>query len=144
MAVRIRIDVEDRAVRRAIAGLGDAAKNMRPAFERIGQELVTSTVRRFEQGVGPDGAPWRPSARAAEQDGRTLVDKGHLRDSIQHIASSDEVVVGSNVIYAAIHQLGSGDLERPKNIPARPFLGVDDEDGDAIVDIVRRFLDAAA
>ena len=112
---------------------GSGARDM---FDAVGQLLVTSTILRFVRGVGPDGKAWKPSRRAIEQGGQTLVDKQFLRNSITHIAGSDGVDVGTNVVYAAIHQFGSGALERPKNIPARPFLGLDDNDDDAIEGLV--------
>ncbi|GHU29874.1 hypothetical protein FACS189497_08650 [Betaproteobacteria bacterium] len=33
---------------------------MAPAMKEIGDELVESTIRRFETGAGPDGSPWKP------------------------------------------------------------------------------------
>ncbi|MCY4123519.1 MAG: phage virion morphogenesis protein, partial [Acidobacteria bacterium] len=108
----------------------------RAMFDAVGQLLVASTINRFARGVGPDGKAWKPSRRAVEEGGQTLVDKAFLRNSITHVASAGGVDVGTNVIYAAIHQFGSGGLERPKNIPARPFLGLDDDDADAIERLV--------
>lgn len=106
--------------------------------------LVTSTVRRFERETGPDGMPWQPSQRALAEGGQTLTDKGLLRGSITHVARRDGVDVGTNVIYGAIHQFGSGDLERPTGIPARPFLGLDDTDAHAVERLVGRLIENAA
>jgi len=74
-----------------------------------------------------------------------MIDSGRLVGSITYEASDSHVEVGTNAIYAAIHQLGG--IIRPKTaqalrffigdreifvqqvkIPARPFLGLDDED----------------
>ena len=136
--VRLRVDVDDDVVRRRLEELG-ALRIPRLAWAEIGQTLVASTLDRFESGRGPDDVPWRPSRRAREEGGQTLVDTSRLRDSIHHRASDDGVEIGTNVVYAAIHQLGSrDDGSRPRGIPARPYLGVDDGDRAAIRRIVER------
>jgi phage virion morphogenesis protein len=123
-------------------------------MKAIGAALESSTKRRFRTNVAPDGSPWKPSVRALRTGGRTLLDKAHLRDSITSDADDTQAVVGSNLIYAAIHQ--EGGVIRPKNaaalvfnipgvgwrrvnkvtIPARPFLGVSEDDRDNIGDLV--------
>lgn len=113
-------------------------------WDRVGQELVASTVGRFERGRGPDDQPWTPSRRAARDGGQTLVDTARLRGSIAHRASADGVEVGTNVVYGAIHQFGSRDGGgRPSGIPPRPYLGLDDADRDAVRDVVLDALRAA-
>ena len=52
------------------------------------------------------------------------------------------VEVGSNVVYAAIHQFGGrAGKGRRARVPARPYLGIDERDRDAIVRIVTRTLE---
>lgn len=165
----IRIDVEDKAARAAIRRLVAGVANPRPAFDEIGSYMEASTIRRFETESGPGGSPWRKSRRAARQGGQTLTDSGRLRASITHNVLADGVEVGTNVVYAAIHQLGGRTPPRtirPKRkkalyfpgaahpvakvnhpgstIPARPFLGVDERDEAAITRIVARHLDLEA
>lgn len=136
--VRLRVDVDDEIVRRKLDELG-AVRVPREVWDEIGQTLVSSTVLRFESGRGPDDMPWTPSRRATAQGGQTLVDSARLRDSITHRADADEVEVGTNVVYGAIHQLGSADDgSAPRGIPARPFLGIDDGDRREIQRIVER------
>jgi phage virion morphogenesis protein len=123
------------------------------AVRDIGEMLVSSTQQRFEDGKGPDGKPWKPSARAKTEKGQTLVDTGRLRNSIGYQASEKAIVVGTNVEYGAIHQFGGkteAHVIRAKNkkalawpggahpvkevhhpgsdIPARPYLGFSTED----------------
>ena len=118
---------------------------------------MVSTQRRFETGTAPDGSAWPASFRAGLVGGRTLVDTGRLVQSITHNAQDDGVQVGTNVLYAAIHQFGGvisavsakalsfliGDrrvFARQVTIPARPFLGLDREDEDEIGLIARDWL----
>ena len=115
-------------------------------MDQIGRYLVDSTLRRFERERAPDGSPWLKSARALAEGGRTLTDTGRLRGSIAHTVTDGgrAVEVGSNVLYAAIHQFGgrAGKGLRA-TIPARPYLGIDDRDRDAITRIVSRALEGA-
>ena len=115
-------------------------------MDRIGRHLVASTLRRFETERAPDGSPWLKSARAIAEGNRTLTDTGRLRRSIAHVVGDGghTVEVGSNVVYAAIHQLGGrAGKGRQARIPARPYLGIDERDRDAIARIVTRALEGA-
>lgn len=129
----------------------------RPMWDAIGASLVVSTQRRFEEGHGPDGSPWPVSYRAALTGGKTLIDSARLMQSITHIASDSGVEVGTNVLYAAIHQLGGiiraiGDFlaftladgrkifAKSVTIPARPFLGIDEDDETEILRIAEDYV----
>jgi len=168
---RISIDVDDARARAAVRRVIGRLANPTPALDEIGSRLVASTVRRFELERAPSGAPWRKSLRAKRQGGQTLTDTARLRQSITHRVTGDAVEVGTNVAYAAIHQLGGKTRARtirPRRkkalsfvvggrrvtvrsvrhpgatIPARPFLGLDDGDRDAIERIVARYIAEAA
>lgn len=141
--VRLTYSVDNRALRARLAAL--AHFNARPAFDEIGEHLVSTTTQRFRTSVAPDGERWKPSRRVLENPGeKTLVLQGHLRQSLTHLASSDHVEVGSNLVYAAIHQLG-GDAGRghAAHIDPRPFLGIDDDDEAEIDDILAHHLERA-
>lgn len=158
MATSFKISIDDAAVQRAFDRLIRAGTDLTPAMDEIGAMLVSATQIRFERGHGPDGAAWKPSYRASAEGGKTLIKRGHLRDSITHQASKDEVRVGTNVLYAAVHQFGAtirakgaghlkfrvGDRwtsKRQVTIPARPFLGVSQDDqieiGNILGDYIR-------
>lgn len=137
----IRIEVDDAEVRQALNGLLASAGDLTPAMDNIGAMLVTSVLHRFETGVGPDGTPWKPSQRAIRESGQTLVDQGNLMKSMTHVAGRDFVEVGTNVVYAAIHQFG-GKTGRGHavELPARPYLGIDAGDRAEILAILRDHL----
>jgi len=69
------------------------------------------------------------AAIALAEGGQTLVDSGRLRDSITHAVEPGRAVIGSNLVYAAIHQLG-GEAGRNRSVtlPARPYLGISPAD----------------
>lgn len=149
-------------VERRLAQVLGAIKTPRQLMNTIGAVLESSTRRRFRTGVGPDGVAWKPSARVAAKGGKTLFWHGHLSGSITHDADDHSAKVGSNLIYARIHQLG-GVIEAKNGgrlrfqipgvgwrsvakvtIPARPYLGVDDRDRVEIADQTRRYIERMA
>lgn len=128
----------DKALNKATAGISDTRKLM----TRIGAAMKGQTVRRFSQGEGPDGQPWEKSKRAEAEQGQTLVDTARLRASISFSAAPLEAHVGSNVVYARIHQLG-GQAGRGRKItlPARPYLGLSADDREEIEALVAAHLE---
>lgn len=148
--VSMDMSIEDAAVLAGFDALAALTHNMMPVMDDIGASMVISTQARFETGIGPDGVPWEPSARAEEVNGQTLVDSARLVQSITHEPSPMGVVWGTDVIYGRVHQTGEtitakgGGALRFKlpgggyatvnsvTIPARPFLGVDAGDDEVI------------
>ena len=100
-------------------------------MKAIGEAMVSSTIQRFNDGVGPDGKEWTPSRRAKAEGGQTLVKSAALKNSHVYEASHDTVYWGPSgaEAYAAIHQSGGmAGRGRKVKIPARPYLGINDED----------------
>ena len=149
------------ALQGALERMRQLGDNPRRIWEALGTYGESSTRRRFKKSVGPGGARWKPSARALASGGRTLEDKGAyggLLGSITHRADANSAEWGTNKIYAGTHQFGGvivpksarslrfavpGGFVSTKRVtmPARPFLGVDAEDGQALqevaLDVVR-------
>lgn len=94
--------------------------NWRGFHDAVGEVLLSSTTARFEHSRAPDGSTWK---RGKKQGGKTLIDRGRLRNMGVR-ASDSSVVVGSNLRYSRIHQFGHD----AKGMPARPYLGINDED----------------
>jgi phage virion morphogenesis protein len=120
----------------------------------LAEAIRTSTKNRFKTTKDPSGKKWEESTRAREENGVTLTETGRLKNSIKSIASESGFAVGTNTIYARTHQLGEkgrtvtiraktskglvfqvdGKWVRKKKvtvhikIPARPFLGLDEDD----------------
>lgn len=79
-----------------------------------------------------------------EKGGKTLTNSGRLRRSIDYAATSDKVMVGSNLAYARIHQLGGKTGKGHKvDMPARPYLGVSKEDMEEVRETMADFLAGA-
>ena len=75
-------------------------------MDQIGAALEDSTHQRFADETGPDGVKWKPSRRAREDGGKTLTDTRRLENSTTHLAGRLSVEIGTNMIYAGIHQFG--------------------------------------
>lgn len=128
---------------RVLRHLADA--DTEPLMEEIGEYVLSQTLLNFAQEKTPDGERWKPSRRAERDGGKTLQDRGHLRDSYAYEASRRKVDIGSNMIYAAIHHFG-GKAGRGKKatIDPRPALGITDTDraeiGAQVLDFYRRLV----
>ena len=142
----IDVAIEGSALNAALSRVAAVLANPSATLDQVGRYLVASTLRRFERERAPDGSPWLRSARALAVGGKTLTDTGRLRGSITHTVTDGgrAVEVGSNVLYAAIHQFGGrAGKGLLTTVPARPYLGIDERDRDAIAYIVSRALEGA-
>jgi phage virion morphogenesis protein len=161
----VSVDVDTGPVQAMLGELLEKMADLTPVMQEIGEIIVTQSAEAFEQG-GLPGHKWPESARVKASGGQTLVDSARLKNSITARASGNKVEVGTNVVYAAIHQFGgktSPRTIRPKNkkalfwpgashpvmsvrhpgstIPARPFLPDEQSlDWDEIRDTLTRYL----
>lgn len=127
---------------------------LRRVAASIGEGLVSSTIQRFNDQRDPDGKAWQPHASATVlgalssksftkfgtlrkpakrklESRKILIQSARLRNSISSKVRGTTVAVGTNLIYARVHQLGGrkgvdGGLK--VNIPRRSFLGINDAD----------------
>lgn len=161
MAVALTLLVDDDQILGGLRRMRGVVEDMKPVHADIGDELESSTVKRFVTNVAPDGTPWKASLRAEKTGTPTLKLHGHLQDSIHHVADNAGVSVGSALIYARIHQTGGvieakgGALSftlyggafvtvRSVKIPARPYLGLSDNDNRVLPEIIGEHLARAA
>lgn len=162
MAVRITVGLQDAGMLPAVDRMEEASTDLRPLMDDIGILLEGSTKDRLtDTNVSPDGIAWPKSMRAKEDGGKTLVDSRRLVASILNVASERAVEIGSNLIYAGIHQTGGTIV--PKNgdalafalpngefvtvgkvtIPARPYLGVSPDDVTGMQELIEGHFDLA-
>lgn len=115
----------------------------------------SQTRRRIEEEkTGPDGTPWPPNEAGTSILLRTGM---HLRDSVASTSASDSAEWGSSWEFAHVHQFGativpksarflvfpvSGGKAFAKKvtIPARPFVGISDENAEEIRDLVTDYM----
>lgn len=158
-----RVEFRDGDLKRRLREIGERAEDLTPLMEMIGSRLVEAAQNRIDDtNAGPDGVPWPQSLRVKEAGGKTLYDLGTLRNSITYRAQAREVEIGSNLIYAAIHQFGGDIVPRTAGaltfrlangqmvtcgkvtIPARPYLGISAEDEASLTDVAAAWLLDAA
>lgn len=160
MAATLRLEAEllgASSVGAAFSELLMRMGDLTPVMDEIGAAMVDSTRQRFADGVGPDGQSWSPSMRARLEGGQTLVDRRRLEGSLTHAPSRVEVSIGTNLVYAGIHQFGGRvqaksarkmrfrvggrwATKQAVEIPARPYLGISDADGNEIEAILADWL----
>jgi phage virion morphogenesis protein len=125
--MQIHVSIQDSDILELLERLHGRVGNLTPAMRAIGETVRTSVERNFEAQGRP--GKWLPSQRVRKTGGQTLSLTGRLRRSFSVKATGSRVSVGTNVVYAAIHQMGGKAGRCGKvTIPARPFLMVQDED----------------
>lgn len=156
----IRLEGDTRAMLSRIRSLSEVDR--RGVNAALAQAMRESTLERFRQGKGPDGRRWRESKRAIREGGRTLVQTAQLRNSIHAYSDASGFAVGTNAKHASTHQFGEpGRIIRARRkkvlrfqyngkwvskkqvtvkIPARPFLGLSEEDMQELKETVEDFI----
>ena len=131
----ISLSVNIRGEDTLLSGLAEKLRDLSPVTKDMGERMRFSIEENFRTGGRP---AWIPSKKAR---GKTLIDTARLKNSITYRADKDSVAVGTNVIYARIHQLG-GMAGRGKKvrIPARPYLVIQESDWAYLIKSTRDFL----
>ena len=102
--MQVTVTAKDEQVQQMLQQLSERMRNLKPAMKEIGEIVRTSIERNFAAQGRPE--KWLESQRVKRKGGQTLSLTGRLRRSFTVKAESDSVAVGTNVVYAAIHQLG--------------------------------------
>ena len=156
----IRLEGDTRAMLRRIRSFSEIDR--RSINAALAEGVRESTLERFRQSKGPDGRRWKSSKRAILEGGKTLVKTAQLRNSIQVRSDASGFAVGTNAKHAATHQFGepgriiracrkkvlrfqyNGKWVSKKQvrvkIPARPFLGLSEEDMQEMKTTVEDFI----
>lgn len=137
----ITIEIGDREIRDGLRALETKLGDLRPVFRDIGEALLNSTRERFNTQTAPDGSPWAALSpgykkRKKKHSDLILTLNGYLRGTLNYRATRDELRVGTPMIYGAAHQFGRPEI----NLPARPFLGLSDDDTEMILDTLAEWL----
>lgn len=107
----LNITLDDNEIKRMLADIHSRISNLTPAMRIIGQIVRTSVVRNFE--VGGRHRRWAqlsPATLAHRRGRRILMDRGMgggLAGSIHATAGRNSVTIGTNKIYASVHQFGA-------------------------------------
>ena len=138
----IDIQINDTALRAALAQLRATTGDLRPVYRDLGEALLNSTRDRFSTFKSPSGAGWASLSedyqkRKKQNKDKILTLRGHLRGSLDYQVTAQALLVGTPIrAYGATHQFG----DPRRNIPARPFLGISAHDRTIIEDTLREHL----
>ena len=143
--VQVEIDVREIASLNArLERLGKVEKT--GMLHALGAEVESQTRRRIgEEKESPEGEAWQawsPAYAQTRHAGKSiLLGEELLLDSITYaVPSDDAVLVGSNLIYAAIHQFGGAEVGRP-GLPARPYLGISAENERDLAGVIEDYIE---
>ena len=148
MSEPIEIKLDNKEVESRLLDLAKRSENLRPLMKNIAGIFAYSTEENFKEEGRPD--KWADLAESTKKQrtktghypGQILQVSGQLASSISTYYDNDSAVIGSNLVYAAIHQLG-GQAGRNKSveIPARPYLKLTDEDFEEIIASTMNYLE---
>lgn len=172
-----QIIIRDEQVQTNLNGMAIRARDLSRGMKVIAALVLASVRRNFEMGGRPSKwAPLKPSTlKKRTSSGGPLVVRGFrggLLQSVHAESNATQAIVGTDKIYAAVHQLGAakgsfgmglagsfrrtgvmGSLERGGgwdlssqrplpwgDIPARPFLLLQEEDREDAVATLAKFV----
>lgn len=147
MTEPIEIKLDNKDVESKLLDLAKRSETLRPLMKNIAGIFAYSTEENFKNEGRPD--KWTELSESTikqrtknnQWPGMILQISGQLASSVNTYYDNDSAVIGSNLEYAAIHQLG-GQAGRNKSveIPARPYLNLTDDDFEEIMDTVNDYL----
>lgn len=136
----IEIELDNKEVNNKLLELSNKSKNLRPLMKNIAGIFAYSAEENFKEEGRPD--KWVDLAESTKKQrtkkrkwpGQILQVEGKLAASINTYYDNDSAIIGSNLDYAAIHQLGGlAGKNKKVQIPARPYLKLTDDDFDEIL-----------
>jgi phage virion morphogenesis protein len=115
MAQNVSISINDKALRITLGNLNERLRNPVPMLKIAGQVMKSSIERTFRDQGSPAGS-WAPLAASTLKRGKggagrkILIQSARLKNSVtddtNYSISGNTLKIGSNLVYAAIHQFG--------------------------------------
>lgn len=150
MATEFAVQVDNVPVLEVLQQLADRMGDLSPFMQEVSGVLAFGVEEAFRLEQDPvTGQPWEELAdatvahrsEAGHWPGKILQVSGQMAVSYSTDFGPDFAVVGTNLVYAAIHQFGGpAGRNRSIEIPARPTLGLAEQSVDEILDIAGRYL----
>ena len=143
----IEIKIDNKDVERKLLELAQKSENLRPLMKNIAGIFASATEENFKNEGRPD--KWTELSEATKKQrtkqkkwpGQILQVSGQLASSISTQYDDESAIIGSNLDYAAIHQLGGQAGKNKKvEIPARPYLKLTDDNFNEILDATKQYL----
>lgn len=145
----IEIKIDNQEVNQRLLELAQRGENLRPLMKNIAGVFAYSTEENFANEGRPD--KWldlsertkKQRKKSGHWPGQILQVEGRLASSITTQYDNESATIGSNLDYAAIHQLGGqAGKNNSVSIPARPYLKLtEDNFEDIFIEINKYILD---
>src|SRR5574344_256291 len=145
MADNIEVKLDNKEVQDALIKVAQKCENLKPLMKNIAGIMADSTEENFAQEGRPD--KWQELAestikkrtKTGHYPGKILQVEGQLATSIPTYYDNESAIIGSNLAYAAIHQLGGQAGKGKKTtIPARPYLNLNNHNFNQIIQVIKQ------
>lgn len=147
----IVIKYDDADVLSVLTQLHERMSDLSPVMQQIAGYMHDSSEQAFANQRDPvTGDPWSALSEATLQmrpdraGGELLRDSAQLVNSLQPDFDALTAYYGTNKPYAAMHQFGGitapNSMIPNREIPARPFLGLDDVAKEDVLDMLASYL----
>ena len=139
----IEIKIDNKEVLTRLQELASRGENLRPLMKNIAGIMATATEDNFKDEGRPD--KWvdlsettkKQRQKIGKYPGQILQVSGQLASSVSTAYDNNSAIIGSNLTYAAIHQLGGQAGKNKKTtIPARPYLKLTDDNFEEIFESI--------
>ena len=143
----IEIKIDNKEVLTRLQELASRGENPRPLMKNIAGIMSTATEDNFKDEGRPE--KWvdlsettkKQRQKIGKYPGQILQVSGQLASSVSTAYDDNSAVIGSNLAYAAIHQLGGQAGKTQKTtIPARPYLKLTDDNFEEILTETEKYL----
>ena len=143
----IEIKIDNKEVLTRLQELASRGENLRPLMKNIAGIMATATEDNFKDEGRPE--KWvdlsettkKRRQKIGKYPGQILQVSGQLVSSVSTAYDDNSAVIGSNLAYAAIHQIGGQAGKNKKTtIPARPYLKLTEDNFEEIIAEVEDFL----
>lgn len=146
MSEPIEIKLDNKEVESRLLDWVKRSENLRPLMKNIAGIMADSTEENFKEEGRPKWKDLSEKTKTARKKsghypGQILQVSGQLALSITTQYDDTSAVIGSNKVYAAIHQLGGQAGKNKKTtIPARPYLNLFENDYSDIFKLCNNYL----
>ena len=145
MSEPIEIKLDNKEVESRLLDWVKRSENLRPLMKNIAGIMADSTEENFKEEGRPKWKDLSETTKTARRKtghypGQILQVSGQLAMSITTQYDNESAVIGSNKVYAAIHQLGvPAGKNKKTTIPARPYLRLTENDYHDILEVIEKY-----
>ena len=143
----IEIKIDSKEVEHKLQELANKTSDLKPLMKNIAGIFASAAEDNFAEEGRPD--KWQDLSKVTKKlrekkgkwPGQILQVSGQLASSVNTYYDNDSAIIGSNLEYAAIHQLGGlAGRNKKVTIPARPYLKLSESDYQIIINEIIKFI----